>query len=96
MLTRTTETAAITVVAAITATTAITVVTAITASTTTARWTSGAATTATLATRPATLVSALFVPVLTSMNKRSTAAVRHMKAVSRNGQYCCCAEREKI
>ena len=27
--------------------------------------------------------------LLTSTNVRSTAAVRHMKAVSRNGQYCC-------
>ena len=80
MLTRTTAAAAIAVVAAIAATA------------TTAGWATGAA--AALTTSTTSLVSALFVPLLTSRNERSTAAVRHMKAVSRNGQYCCCAERK--
>ncbi|MBB5219228.1 hypothetical protein HNP77_001597 [Treponema rectale] len=64
------------------------------AAATTAGWTAGAATT--LTTGTATLVSALFVPLLTSRNERSTAAVRHMQAVSRNGQYCCRRREKKI
>ena len=75
------------------ATAAVTVVAAIATSAATARWWTAGATT-TLTTRTTALASALSVPLITSRNERSTAAVRHMKAVSRNGQYCCCAERE--
>ena len=74
---------------------ALTVVAAVDGATTaTVRLTAGNKATLTAVTT--TLVSVLFVPLLTSRNERSTTAVRHMKAVSRNGQYCCCAEREKI
>ena len=52
------------------ATTAMTVVAAMTTATTTARWTTGTA--AQLTASSATLVSALFVPLLTSRNERSS------------------------
>ena len=70
-----------------TATSAISVAAAVSPSTTTARWTAGTATS--LAATSKALASALSVPLITSRNERSTAAVRHMKAVRRNEQYCC-------
>lgn len=75
------------------ATAAVTVVAAIATSAATARWWTAGATT-TLTTRTTALASALSVPLITSRNERSAAAVRHMKALSRNGQYFCCGSKK--